>query len=286
MGQKEDIEVFLDRDLSTPRLHAILRHLWLAGFPHAARPLHRQQLLQRTIYLTERADEHLVWHETSIFIKPIPEYLLDFDFWETQLCHNDGLYRSACGFLLSYAWLIRSRSDLRIAHDTGLLPADITFEGWTTFITDFADHVDVDSLQKIDPRYGYGELRLTRLNALYRFGAAGFSIHHVVRGYMSVTARYTTFFERKFGWVLAVLVYITVVLGALQVALGTERLKDDGRFQAFAYGVCLVSLSIVLGATLTMLAVWWLLFWFHILSTSQYHKEVAAKRSKGMKGTE
>ena len=35
-------DVYLSLDLKTPRLNAVHRHLWIAGLPHAARPLHRQ----------------------------------------------------------------------------------------------------------------------------------------------------------------------------------------------------------------------------------------------------
>ncbi|RYP27922.1 hypothetical protein DL767_007449 [Monosporascus sp. MG133] len=194
---------------------------------------------------------------------------------------ND-LHRSACGLLLSYAWLIRSKSDLRIAHDTGLLPTDIKFDSWTAFIADFAAHVNIHSLHQVDPRYGYGELRLTRLNSLYRFGAAGFSLRNFVHGFMPVSNRYTSFFERNFGWILAAFVYITVVLSAMQVALATERFQNDTSFQALSYGMALMAVGLVLGAISIMLLVWWSLFWFHILSTRRYCLEVGAMRRRAM----
>ncbi|KAM6514131.1 hypothetical protein FALCPG4_015291 [Fusarium falciforme] len=204
--------------------------------PRPARPLHRQRLLLRTIHLTECADEHLAWHETCVFIKPIPEYLIDYEFWEQELCADEALHRSACGLLLSYAWLVCYKSDLRIAGEAGLLPVNIDWNAWTT-------------------RYGYSELRLSRLKTLYRFGAASFSLRNVVYGFMSGSTRYTTFFERNFGWILAVFVYMSVVLSAMQVALATERFGDDIPFQQFSYGMALLSMAFVLAAVAFMLLV-------------------------------
>lgn len=67
----------LANELKTPRLNAIHKRLWLAGRPTAARPLHWQKLLGRTVLVTEDPDEHLVWFENQIFIKPLPDFLLD-----------------------------------------------------------------------------------------------------------------------------------------------------------------------------------------------------------------
>ncbi|KAJ3454429.1 hypothetical protein MRS44_018323 [Fusarium solani] len=278
LDPRKDTLAYLKTDLQTPRLSKIHRLLWLTGMPRPARPLHRQRLLLRTIHLTESTDEHLVWHETCIFIKPIPEYLLDYEFWEQELCADEALHKSACGLLLSYAWLVCYRSDLRIAVEAGLLPANIDWNAWTAFMMDFTSHIDTSTLCQVDSRYGYSELRLSRLNTLYRFGTAGFSLRSVVYGFMSGSTRYTTFFERNFGWILAVFVYMSVVLSAMQVALATERFGDDIRFQQFSYGMALLSMAFVLAAVAIMLLVWLTLFWFHLLSTAQYCKRVAAQR--------
>ncbi|RSL80948.1 hypothetical protein CEP52_017300 [Fusarium oligoseptatum] len=255
LDPRKDTRAYLKTDLQTPRLSKIHRLLWLTGMPRPARPLHRQRLLLRTIHLTESTDEHLVWHETCIFIKPIPEYLLDYEFWDQELCADEALHKSACGLLLSYAWLVCYKSDLRIAGEAGLLPANIDWNAWTAFMMDFTSHIDTSTICQVDSRYSYSELRLSRLNTLYRFGAAGFSLRNVVYGFMSGSTRYTTFFERNFGWILAVFVYMSVVLSAMQVALATERFGDDIRFQQFSYGMALLSMAFVLAAVAIMFLV-------------------------------
>ncbi|KAH8593095.1 hypothetical protein B0O99DRAFT_662830 [Bisporella sp. PMI_857] len=102
---KYDLKRFLDLELKTP------------------------QLIDRTILITEDPNEHLVWLESRNFIKPLPEYLLDFDFW------------SACGPHLSYA-------------------------SW--FIQDFLTRVNPETLELVHDRYKFVKLRLRRLNTLYR----------------------------------------------------------------------------------------------------------------------
>ncbi|KAF5235110.1 hypothetical protein FAUST_7282 [Fusarium austroamericanum] len=245
---------YLEADLYTPRLDKIHSFLWLAGLPRPARPLHRQNLLLRTIYATEIADEHLVWHDASIFIKPMPDYLLDYEFWEQELYNDATLYKSAYGLLVSYTWLVRHKSDLRIASEAGLLPAGIHWNDWVAFVTDLNVRLDNVTLCEVNRRYRYGELRLSRLNTLYRLGLAGFSLQNVVYGFMSWSIRYTTFFERNFGWMLAVFVYVTVILSAMQVALATDRFGSSDPFQQFSYGLALLSIAFVFAAVVVVLS--------------------------------
>ncbi|KAK1676694.1 hypothetical protein BDP55DRAFT_660484 [Colletotrichum godetiae] len=278
---RESVTLFLETDLQTKRLEKMYPYLWLAGLPRAARPLHRQKVVGRNICVTENPEEHMTWHDTTIFIKPLPDYFFDHNLWEETICDNGALYRSACGLLLSYVWLISYRSDLRIAHEMGLLPSCIKWEIWTRMVLDFSSQNDVQTRSWVSPRYEYGELRLSRLNTLYRLGAAGFSATRFVYGYISGSKQYTTFFERNFGWLLVVFIYITVILSALQVALATERLGSDGKFQAFSYDIALISLGFVAAAIGIILAVWACLFWFYILSTLRYHKRPTVLRLKG-----
>lgn len=275
---ESDIQTFLAVDLQTPRLNSLRQYLWLAGLMQPARSLHRQQLLGRVICITERPQEHLVWHENSMFIKPLPEYLLSFKFWSINICPHEALYRSALGLLWSYTWLIRSKSDLKVAHETGLLPAAVDWPIWTLLTQQILKENHEQLWRDIDQRYTYGELRLSRLNTLARLGFAGFSLRNAVRGYMTGSQRYTTLFERNFGWLLAVFVYITVVLSAMQVALATGRFENDLQFQKACYVFAIVSIVLVLAAIALMVLDWFGLFWFHVLSTIYYHRRVRSQR--------
>ncbi|OJI84909.1 hypothetical protein ASPTUDRAFT_118164 [Aspergillus tubingensis CBS 134.48] len=252
----EDLQRYLDFQLTTPKLNRIHHLLWLAGLPRAARPLHRQKLMKRAIILTESPDEHLVWSPGQILIKPVPEYLLDHEFWVQELCPHRELHAAACGLLLSYAWLITGLIDFQLAKDERILPCDVTWDAWTLLIRQFLEWVDNENdddrcstslpTEKdyvsqpqpaiINKRYEFGELRLSRLNSLYRLAPVTFSVRNLVFGFLPSSTWYQEFFERNFSWILAVLVYMSVLLSAMQVGLATEALQGNQEFQR----VCVV----------------------------------------------
>lgn len=159
-----------------------------------------------------------------------------------------------------------------------MLADDVQWESWTMLVQDFLRCVNIHTLHQVDRRYAYSELRVSRLNSLYHLGAAGFSLDKLIYGYISASTRYTTFFARNFGWLLVIFIYITVVLSAIQVALATDKLGHNDRFQGFSYGFALTSMGFVLMAVAVVLAVWLALFWFHLLSTIHYHKKTDLQR--------
>lgn len=272
-------QLYLETDLKTPKLNALYPRLWLAGLTRPTRPLHRQKLIQRTIYLTESPDEHLVWHKDSVFIKPVPGYLLSYEFWEQHLCSNKELVASATGLLLSYVWLIASTIDYTIAISENILPSSVSWERWRNIVRDILHNLDTVTTQ-IDRRYHYGELRLSRLNTLYRIDYSTFSLRNLVYGFMSTPTWYTRFFERNFSWILAAFIYITVILSAMQVGLATSVLQNDVQFQNLSYGIAVTAIVIVAAAIVLMLGIWVVLFWFHLCSTIRYSTRETAKRRK------
>jgi hypothetical protein len=258
---------YLALELLTPRLNDVHQHLWLAGSLRAARPLHRQRLIGRSILITEDPDEHLVWYESQIFVKPLPEVLLDYDYWLANLCaeQDQDLYGSACGLLLSYAWLVRHKSDLDIAKECGLLARSVEWLDWVEFLDGFLDKIDLH--KQANQRYRYGELRLSRLDMIYRLLPPTYSINIVVRGYGSRSSWYTKFFERHFKWMLVVFATLSVLLSALQVGLATRTLEDSTSFQRASFIFSLVSVLAVIGCTALVFVTSLALFWYHLLFT-------------------
>jgi hypothetical protein len=275
---RDELDQYLNLELRTSKLDDIHQYLWLAGLPRSARPLHRQRLMNRTIVITESPDEHLIWHESRIFIKPLPTFLLDHNYWQTHLCTNEEWHRYACGLVLSYAWLVSYQSDLRIATELHLLPQNVGWESWTAFIEDFLRHVNPHTIHQVDRRYQYGELRLTRLNAIYRITPAIFSLKHYTRGFMSGPSWYQAFFARNFGWLVAVFFYVSVILSAMQVGLATDSLRKTVGFRRASIGFASGSIIVVLASFVVMLLTWIFLFWYHLLSTIQYCKQVTRRR--------
>lgn len=242
-GEEQSLQEYLQHELDLSRLDRIHNHLWLAGRPSVgARPLHRQLMIGRQIILTEQADLHLVWQDSRIYIKPIPEFLLDLPFWTEHLCQNHVLWQTARGFLLSYIWLIRSINDLRIAHHNGLLPIEIQWERWVLFSRSFLRSVNIETLESVNRRFQYGELRLNRLNWIYRMSLK-YDPKEFIRGYMHKYNRYSVFMERNFAWIIGAFVYVTIVLTSMQVGLATDRLGKNERFQNASYGFAVFAIT-------------------------------------------
>lgn len=239
---EDNLEEFIRKDLDVLRLNSIHGYLWMAGRPLNARPLQRQKMMGMDIILTEQMDLHLLHFSHRLLIKPLPEYILDFGFWKKYLCESKELHESACGLLLSYIWLICSPLDMKMAHELDLLPSDITWPWWKAFVTDVISHMDVNALDQVNKRFQFGELRLGRINSIYRIR---FFFTHFIRGYLYGYNRYVVFFERNFAWVLIVFVYFSLVLSAMQVGSVVPPLNNNHGFQRATYGFVVLSIIMV-----------------------------------------
>jgi len=254
-----DLCAFLQTDLLIPRLNDIHDWLWIAGFQLSARPLHRQLHMNRTVVLAEQIDLHLLWHDSTIYIKPLPVYLLSADFWNLHLCPSPGLHACALGLLLSYSWLVCYPSDFRIAQQLGLLDAKITFEVWSAFMDSVVSSIELANLDGVNKRYLYGELRIERVKTLYRLYLISKG-HFYLPGYKYMYFRYRSFFRRNFGWLFTMFAFVTVMLTAMQTGLATRALGENQAFQNAAYGLTVFSLFLpLMGGTITLMGLIWFL---------------------------
>ncbi|PHH87914.1 hypothetical protein CDD83_8243 [Cordyceps sp. RAO-2017] len=221
-------------ELDLDRLSSIHRWLWVAGLPRLPRPLHRQLVLGRDLVITELMDMHLVWAPGRIFLKPVPRFLLEPEFWSDylacrcprgQACDHRRLRRRALGFLFSYTALVSHESDFRIALKTDLLPPEVRWPQWRTFVEQI--HMRTHDMRaNIDRRFYHGELRLSRLNKIY-------SLYQTpLRAYASSWDSYGAFFRDNFTFLASATVYIAVVLTAMQVGLATKALGGNDAFQS------------------------------------------------------
>lgn len=273
----EDPDRFLTDDLDVTRLDKIAGQFiglrLTSRYKSVARSLHRQLVMDRKVIVTEQADLHLTWDNDGIYIKPLPAYLLDERIWTTYLCKSSNLYESASGFLLSYIWLITHESDFRLAisHESPLLPfgETLTWAMWQEVVEDLSHTINVITREGVNPRYTYGELRLDRLNQIYRYSPAIlFSLDHTfIRGYFYRYHNYSTFFEKNFSWLIVVFAYVSIVLSAMQVGLASTQLNSNPAFQHAAYGFTVF--AIVLPAALVgiIIVVFILLIISNLLAT-------------------
>ena len=219
-----EVNAFIAQDISLERLNDVKKLLWFVGNV-GGRALSLVECLEnnRSIKLTHRADMHVVTHFHTIFLKPLPDYLLCYQVWTEHICTDLVLYQDANTLLCSYTnVLILSKSDLRIAHAHGLINEKIDWEQWTAM----ARGVNRSRASRVvSIRWIYGELRLARLNWIYR--CTHLRIYHK---------------QDSQGWLIGTLVYVTIVLTAMQVGLGTKKLQNSLAFQRASYGFTVFSI--------------------------------------------
>jgi len=273
---RADVHSWVDSELDLHRLAAIHSWLWVAGRPMPPRPLHHQRLLGREIIITERSDLHLLWKNDRMFIKPLPRFLLDVTFWENYLlcqavsCSPDNLCdcyvrrKRALGFLFSYAGLIIHQSDFHIARDAHLLPEEVTWPAWRRLVRELLSTLPI--YRQIDPRFHYGELRLSRINKIY------FLWQTPLRGYMSHWHQYGSFLHDNFAVLASSTVYIAVVLTAMQVGLATEKLQNNTAFQLASYGFTVFSIIGPLVVTGMVILALCYMFINNLIATLRYRE--------------
>ena len=242
-----ELQDFLESDLSVKRIESIWSYLWLVGRPYLPRPLNIQAVLNRTIIPTTDASLHLVWTSGKIFIKPLPAYIVSEDFYDRCLASpslpvydrclgSRNPHGDALGLLYSYLALVPTELDFALAQgdEAHLFPRNYEWDKWQTLtnrvLTDYPENT---IYQYMPLRYVYGELRLSRLDKIYRY-LRGDWLH----GYSRLTGStsYSEFFLEYIGIVTSVTVYIAIVLTAMAVGLVTEGLKDNPAFIGACYG--------------------------------------------------
>ena len=272
---------FLERELSVSRLTDVQEYLWMCGRLMPPRQLHHQRLISRDIAITEQAELHMVWWRNRIFLKPMPKYLLDPSFWAANIsdtAHLDdatqgNLDASARGFLFSYTALIAYKSDFRIAKEYGLLPEEVTWEGWKAFAAEVLENHRYD---RVNPRYWYGELRLSRLNKIYAFRKG-----YLLRGYSRVASHtvYGDLIRDNFSVLAGILAYVVIALTAMQVGLSVDGLVEEQAFQNASYFLTVFALIVPLIGAMFI----FLLVFVMIVSNWRVTKTFESRRLKKMK---
>lgn len=242
-GNFQKLYEYLEGDLRTNFLDRMAPYLWLISTQSASNisPLHHQRIKRRQIILTEDPRLHLVWIEDRIFIKPLPKYLLSYNFWtryllsqtmqmyrrgeqslpsHTEMYPNwnrstEPIIQAAKGLFRSYAHLVKYESDFELAIQHRLVPATVTFEQFCDFKSRFLDIED----EEVSPRYIYGELRLTRLNILSKV------LFHKWN-YEPVQHQSYQYLQKFYGPLLFIFGCFSVTLGAMQVEMAVESLTD------------------------------------------------------------
>ncbi|OIW22729.1 hypothetical protein CONLIGDRAFT_637993 [Coniochaeta ligniaria NRRL 30616] len=214
-------------------------------------PLHFHVAIGRDIVLADRMDLHLLWtNEGRLFVKPVPRFLLDPAFCQSNLqCPNtcpcdtpadtcrSNPRKVALGFLYTYSCLISSETDFHIANEKRLLPrrdddTPIDWSDWKTLARELLRMHERDPHGAVHPRFLRAELRLSRINTIHRFTVLPPRFDPYVRGRQN----YGSFFRDNLAWMAVATVFVALVLTAMQVGLATDRLREDAAFQRASYG--------------------------------------------------
>jgi hypothetical protein len=249
---------FLIREFCHQDVDSIASRLWWMSKQDKKNisPLHRQIVKGRQIILAEESKLHLVWIDDRIYIKPLPEFLLSYAFWETYLStgmdgmqqRQDRVRKAALGYLRTWLYLVSYEADFRIATELNLIPKRVS---WAQFC-DFTSAFDRIAQGDVHERYAYGEIRLTRLN-LYAPITIG------KQNFQRVTYQYGAYFAQFYGPLLFGFGILSVILSGLQVALAGEQGAPTGNLTAL-YRISLwfaVITILLLTVTTFMLAFLW-----------------------------
>lgn len=197
--------------------------LWLVATPSYTHisALHHQIVRGRNIVISENSQLHLVWIDDRVFIKPLPEYLMSYAFWEQISCqsstrpsHANGSTRqlqASLGFMHSWYHLIRHPSDFQLAQDAHLIPEYVEWPALMKFLAQLATIDD----KAVSRRYHYGDLRLSRLNFWAKVFLGRWYFH-------KVHGQYWAYFARFYGPLLFTFAIFTLVLSAMQVILSCD----------------------------------------------------------------
>ncbi|KAM0513508.1 hypothetical protein ACHAPE_007770 [Trichoderma viride] len=275
-----EIAQFLKDELITDSLDKLAPHLWLVATQNSTHisSLTHQLVRGRQIVVTEDPGLHLTWIYERVFIKPLPEYLLSHAFWDYFLVNpsspipaleRKAIFRAACGFLRSYAFLIQHKSDylLAIQEDKlGLIPKSISFSNLVEFLRCFKSIPDTE----VSHRYLYGDLRLTRLNFWVKIFLGR-------RTYFKQYGQYGAYFAQFYGPLLFVFGIITLALSSMQVVLAVESVTGFGdgwmSFVWMSQGFSIFTLCLTLLLSLFLVASPVLFIFREVIYAAKHHHQ-------------
>ncbi|KAF2684666.1 hypothetical protein K458DRAFT_442509 [Lentithecium fluviatile CBS 122367] len=225
--------------------------LWLLSTQSSSHihPLHYSQIRSRRVFLTEDPRLHLLWMHDRVFIKPLPTYLLSYNFWAVFLVpptsplgsRRDDVHKAVLGFVRTYVHLIQYESDFRIAVELHLLPEGIQWEQFARFQNFLSSIQDRD----VSQRYLYGEIRLTRLNFWTKVFLQKWE-------YEPMHKQYSDWFSRFYEPLLFTFAILFLALNAMQVAIAVDQISSSGWTSFWSVCRWFSVLTILLAASLVL----------------------------------
>jgi hypothetical protein len=182
---------------------------------------------------------------------------------------------------MSHVALIEREVDYHLAISLHLIPGEITWSGWLEFVEEIVRMSSqnnaflsrpsrISSLEPhvpVNPRFYYGELRLGRLNWIYRL------LLGKPRGYFSNCTTYGAFMRDNVNSLITLFAYTTIVLSAMQVGLATQWLEGDYAFGMASYVFSVFAILAPLTAIMVLILILGALFVVNLLRTLRIRKK-------------
>lgn len=149
--------------------------------------------------------------------------------------------------------LIQYKTGFNLAKDLCLVPEHLSWDDWLN-IVEQSRPLMLSNSRSRSPRFIYGELRLSRVDMLYRL-LPPYRPQDLFRGYLFGNVNYKSFIRRNFAWLLIVFVYLTIILTAMQLGLGTHELKHNKAFHRTSYGFTVFAIVLPLATLVFALIV-------------------------------
>ena len=241
LEHRDEVHRFLSAFFDLSRFDAIRKILWLIAVNGAPRSLYYQKFLRREIVIAEELDLHLVWAKSRIFVKPLPDFLLNYEFWESHISPEPRLRRAACGLLYSYCGLIRFGHDFQVAQESRLINANLDYRAWTEFARTVLPNLNPHDPDIMDTRFQYGELRLHRLDTIYRYSPHKLSVSSILQGFPHALAESYVPYMDQYNNAVSAFGVIVIILSAFNVSMSARK-SPDPSLQEAAYGFALFAM--------------------------------------------
>lgn len=215
--------------------------------------LHNNLVKGRELVVTEDPELHLTWDKKTIWIKPLPLWLLDVEFWNTYLptttaTSQDGSVErarlNATGFIRSYTRLIRHESDFLMAQGKNIIPMErISFADFQLLTVPFRDKGD----DEVSQRYHYGQIRLSRLNWAIRFFQPSSRRYHGTLGRLYYQQLYwdtSDFVQASIAPFVFIFGTLSVILSSMQVAMAVEA-NEQNKWDGFLWTSWVFSIAVL-----------------------------------------
>lgn len=165
-------------------------------------------------------------------------------YFSNVICGDWILHQAATGFLLSYARLVEFPSDPGFAQSFRLMNKSITWCSWKAFRNHILIHL-VD--RHVHDRFEYEDLRLGRLNQIYRMKGLGLA-------YFTVHSEYPSYFGANYLSLVALFALVSVALSAMRVMSGIDG--APGAVTTTSYRFAIATLLALGGCCVSLLVLY------------------------------